>query len=421
MRGPSPPARSAPSGGEPGAIRWLLGHGEMWGFIATTACVEFTRGALFISLLPAYLTQGLSMSVAVLGVVVSVQYLADTLLKIPTGWLVDRFGTWRVLAPMLSLTAVAVYLLPRAHGELAFVLLAILFGAGSSANWPAVLSGSVQLGGMENRASASSTVFLAWLAGGGLGPVLINFLVTRDFHAAFLLVGIVATGAPVAAFAGLLHALRTRRPIPRPAEAPRAPAAVLATVRRTAWLIPGMFVQMLALGIVLPVMVPFARQVLHLSQSQYGLMLLAGGAVTVLCLIPLGRVVDRVGSKALLVAGFLLAAVAVLLLAMAHGEGDLLWRAALLGFAYALILPAWNGLTVGKIESEQRGLLLGVFMAIEGLGIALGPLIGGALYTWRVRAPFVTCGAILAAIAIFYAMVAADHFHAREGADAGAS
>jgi MFS family permease len=394
----------------------------MWGFLATTAAVEFTRGALFISLLPAYLTQGLSMSVAALGVVVSAQYLADTLFKIPTGWLVDRFGPWRVLAPLLVVSAVAVYFIPRVHSEFAFLALAVAFGAGSSANWPAVLSGSVQLGGMENRASATSTVFLAWLAGGGMGPVLINFLVTRSFHTAFVVVDVIATGAPVVALVGLAYAIRTRRALPRPAPpVGEGVTAVLVNVRRAAWLIPGMFVQMLALGIVLPVMVPFARQVLGLSQSQYGLMLLAGGAVTVLCLIPMGRVVDRMGSKPLLVLGFLLAASAMGLLAVAHGEADLIWRAGLLGFSYALILPAWNGLTVGKIDSGQRGLLLGVFMAIEGLGIAVGPLLGGTLYTWHVRAPFLVTGAILAAIAVFYAAVANHHFHAGEGIDGHAT
>lgn len=413
VRALAPPG--APVAAPRDTLRWLLRHGEMWGFLATTACVEFTRGALFISLLPAYLTQDLSMSVAALGLVVSAQYLADTLLKIPAGWLVDRFGPWRVLVPLLAVAAVAVYLLPRAHGELAFLALALLFGAGSSANWPAVLSGSVQLGGMENRASATSTVFLAWLAGGGLGPVLINFLVTRSFHTAFVVVDVIATGAPVAALAGLAYTLRTRRRVPPPAPTHTAPAAVLAHVRRAAWLIPGMFVQMLALGIVLPVMVPFARQVLGLSQSQYGLMLVTGGAVTVLCLIPLGRVVDRVGSKPLLVLGFLMAAGAMGLLATARGETQLIWRAALLGLSYALILPAWNGLTVGQIDSGRRGLLLGVFMAIEGMGIAIGPLLGGALYTWHVRAPFLVTGAILAAIAVFYAAVGERHFHPEEG------
>ncbi len=395
-------------------ISELLSRPQMWGFIATTACVEFCRGALFISLLPAYLTQGLHLSVAGLGMVISAQYLSDTAFKIPAGWLVDRFGPWRVLLPFLSLAAVAVYLMPHAHSIVPFIALGVLFGLGTSANWPAVLSGSIHLGGMHARASATSLTFLAWLAGGGIGPVLINFLVGRSFSTAFLVLAVVITGAPVAAALGLSGMLSRNSDPPwrAPQVLPVAETltALQANLRQTGWLIPGMFIQMLALGIVLPVMVPFARGHLHLTQPQYGVMLLAGGAVTVLCLLPLGRVVDRWGSKGFLVAGFALAGAAVAIIALGSGEADLLWRVSLLGFAYALILPAWNGLTVGKIDAERRGLLLGVFMAIEGLGEAIGPAVGGALYQRNYLLPFLVTGSILVAVAAFYLVVPARKF-----------
>jgi len=436
MRGPGtrlgPAQRLAPAGqrwtapaaaqGARQAGRELLRSPAIWGFIATTACIEFCRGALFISLLPAYLTdpqQGLGLSVAKLGLVVSGQYLADTVFKVPAGWLVDRFGPWRVLAPALGIAALAVYLLPRVHQLGLLLLLGLLFGMGASANWPAVLSGSVQLGGMRARASATSIIFLAWLAGGGPGPILINFLIGHGYARAFGLLAVVVTGAPLAALLGLGGALRRPADPPwraAPAANPRRALADLAgNLREAAWLIPGMFVQMLALGLVLPVLVPFARQHLHLaSQSEYGLMLLAGGAVTVLCLLPLGRTVDRIGSKLPLVLGFGLAAGAVLLLGLCRGGGGLLWRVCLLGFSYALILPAWNGLTVGKIDAERRGLLLGIFMAIEGLGIAMGSAAGGTLYTWAARAPFVTAAGILGAVAVFYLATPRWRFQSRQ-------
>jgi DHA1 family multidrug resistance protein-like MFS transporter len=409
-------------------VRELLHRPAMWGFIGTTACVEFCRGALFISLLPAYLTDpraGLGLSVASLGMVISGQYLADTIFKIPAGWLVDRLGPWRVLAPSLALAAVAVYLLPRVHHLALLIALGLMFGLGASANWPAVLSGSVQLGGMRSRASATSITFLAWLAGGGPGPILINFLIGRGYGSAFTLLTLVVSGAPAAALLGLSGALHRPgdpewKPAPSAESGPRQTVRELAAnLRDSAWLIPGMFVQMLALGIVLPVLVPFARQHLHLaSQAEYGLMLLAGGAVTVLCLLPMGRVVDRIGSKPPLVAGFGLAAAAVLLLAVGHGGGALLWRVSLLGFSYAMILPAWNGLTVGKIDAERRGLFLGLFMSIEGLGIALGSAAGGTLYTLDYRAPFLATAAILTLVSIFYLLMPRKRFAARQGAEA---
>ena len=398
----------------------LLRMPAMWAFILTTACIEFCRGALFIALLPAYLTgspDGLGWSVAAVGLIISGQYLADTLCKAPAGWLVDRFGPWRVLFPSLTLAAVAVYLLPHAHSLGLVALLAFLFGMGASANWPAVLSGSVALGGMRARASATSITFLAWLAGGGPGPVLINFLIGRGYGAAFALLAVIATAGPAVAAIGWSGALGiVQMPARNPSPAFRETARDLARqLREAGWLLPGMFVQMLALGIVLPVLVPFARTHLHLaSQAEYGLMLLAGGAVTVALIMPFGRMVDRTGSRRPLIAGFGLGAAAVALLGFAHGGPGLLWRVCLLGFSYALILPAWNGLTVGKIDSGRRGLVLGLFMAIEGLGIASGSALGGTLYTAAFRAPFLATAGILAAMALFYGFVPREHFEARQ-------
>jgi DHA1 family multidrug resistance protein-like MFS transporter len=410
------PTRSAATPPPDGlGVGELLRRPEMWGYVATTASLEFCRGALFLSLLPAYLPARLGLSVAAVGLVVSLQYLADTLFKIPAGWLVDRWGPWRTLLPFVCLAALAVFLMPSARGLGAFLALAALFGFGTSANWPAVLTGSVHLAGLGSRASATSVTFLAWLAGGGVGPVLINFLLGHGWRLPFAVLEGVAAVAPAAALLGGTGMLR--RPGDRPwrRSARAAPRATLAEVvgelRRVVWLLPGMYVQMVALGILIPILVPFARHVLHLTPERYGLLLLAGGSVTVLCLVPVGRLVDRIGSKALLVAGFALAAAAVVLLARG-GPTGVLWRAALLGFSYALILPAWNGLTVGKTEERRRGLLLGVFMAIEGVGEATGPVIGGWLYTMGYAIPFYAVAGVLLGMAAFYGSVPARRFRA---------
>lgn len=407
---------------QPQPIGALLARPQMWGFVATTASIEFCRGALFMALLPAYLPARLGFSVAAVGLVISAQYLADGLFKIPAGWLVDRIGPWRVLLSFLGFSALAVYLLPHAHSLWAYVLLALLFGFGTSANWPAVLAGSVHLSGLASRASATSVTFLAWLAGGGLGPVLISFLVGRDsYRLAFAVLAGVVTLAPLAALIGWSGALRDPRDPAWSArireESPEDTVAALrANLRRSSWLIPGMFVQMLALGMLIPVLVPFTRQILHLSQSQYGLLLLAGGSVTVLLLLPVGRLVDHVGSKTPLVIGFLLAGLAILLVGHGGSEVGMLWRVGVLGLSYAFILPAWNSLTVGKIAEDRRGLLLGVFMAIEGFGQAIGPALGGWLYTHvGFRVPFQVVAAVMLIMLVFYLVMPARYFAAHGG------
>ncbi len=414
---PAPPG-SVPDGGDGGAIQELLRHPQMWGFATTTASTEFVRGALFISLLPAYLSRDLGWSVSAIGMVVSGQYLADTFFKIPSGWLVDRFGPWRVLLPFLAAAALPIYFLARVHSVAGLLLLSILFGLGTSANWPASLSGSVHLAGLRRRAQATSVIFLAWLCAGGMGPVLINFLSANRYRAAFDVIAGVITVAPVVALLGSSGVLHRRDDPPwHRIPAGQTMGDVWEHVGRMGWLIPGMFVQMLVLGMLLPIMAPYAQLQLHLSGPMYGVLLATGGAFTVIFLLPVGHLVDRTDSKAMLVAGFALAAVSVILVGTASGLGSLLWRVPLLGLSYALILPAWNSLTVGKISAERRGLLLGVFMAIEGLGIAVGPALGGALYTYvNFRTPFLVAAAILAAIALFYLVVPRERFRSGQGA-----
>lgn len=395
----------------------LLRHPQMWGFATTTASLEFVRGGLFISLLPLYLSNDLGWRVSAVGLVVSGQYLADTLCKIPAGWLVDRFGPWRVLLPFATVAALAIYPMARVHSLSGVLLLAVLFGAGTSINWPASISGSVHLGGIEHRASATSIVFLAWLCAGGLGPVLINFLSGNHYRVAFDLIAAVVTAAPIAALLGSTGVLQRRDDPPwRPSPPQKAWQAVREHLGRMGWLIPGMFVQMLVLGMLLPIMAPFAHNHLHLSQPVYGLVLALGGAVTVGFLLPVGRLVDRTDPKAILVGGFALASLAIVWLGTGHAGWGLVGRVGLLGLSYALILPAWNSLTVGKISSDRRGLLLGVFMAIEGLGIAVGPAVGGALYTYvGFRTPFFFAAAVLAVIALFYLVTPRARFQAGQG------
>lgn len=56
---------------------------------------------------------------------------------------------------------------------------------------------------------------------------------------------------------------------------------------------------------------------------------------------------------------------------------------------YALLVPAWNALVMDWIPANARGLFLGAVATAQGIGLATGPSLGGAL--WErvgVYAPF---------------------------------
>jgi DHA1 family multidrug resistance protein-like MFS transporter len=378
-------------------------------YMAAIASIEFARGAMFIALLPAYLPERVGIPTSVVGLIVSAQYLVDGLLRSPAGWLVDRFGAWPVLAPALSLAAAAALVLPHLRAVWLLILVAVAFGAGTAPNWPAAIAGSVRATGLKGRAAGMSLVFMAWLGGGGLGPVLVNFLIGRSYTLAFHLVAVVALVAPAVAVGNLLSAMArgaVGRAGPR-VEAP-SPQAFWRHLWRIRVLLPGMFVQTLALGILVPVLVPFAKHVLGLSQPQFGLLMVAGGAVTVVCLLPFGRLADRFGYRPFLVVGFLVAGLACHFVGNSRpgASFEVLPLVMLLGAAYATILPAWNGVMAGAVPEQVRATFMGLFMTVEGLGIAVGPAVGGELWTAvGPHAPFEASALVLVAMAAAYAWI----------------
>jgi DHA1 family multidrug resistance protein-like MFS transporter len=377
-------------------------------YMVAIASVEFARGAMFISLLPAFLPERVGIPTAMVGFIVSGQYLADGLLRSPAGWLVDRYGAWAVLAPALSLAAGSAVLLPRIHSFWPLLLVAVLFGAGTSPNWPAAISGSVRASGLKGRAAGMSLVFMAWLGGGGLGPVLVNFLINRSYHLAFRVAGGVALLGPAVAIARLATLPADRRVARQ--EDGVGPAAPVGRFWRHLWriraLLPGMFVQTLSLGILLPVLVPFAKEELGLTQPQFGVLMVVGGAVTVALLLPMGRLADRYGFRPFLVCGFALAGISAHFVGRSHAGLHVLPLVLLLGASYATILPAWNGVMAGAVPEQVRATFMGLFMTVEGLGLAVGPAIGGAIWTLLGhRAPFDASSLVLVAMAAIYTFI----------------
>ncbi len=382
---------------------------QMGLYMAAIASIEFARGAMFISILPAFLPERVGIVTAQVGIIVSAQYLADSLLRSPCGWLIDRFGAWVVLAPALSVAAAAAMLLPRVHTFWPLLLVAVLFGVGTSPNWPAAISGSVRASGLRDRAAGMSLVFIAWLGGGGLGPVLVNFLITRGYRLAFQVATGVALIAPVIAIVRLLT-LPPHQRIQHNHDGGAGQTSRLPQFLRHLWriraLLPGMFVQTLSLGMLVPVLVPFAKLELGLSQPQFGLLLVAGGAVTVALLLPMGRMADRFGFRPFLVIGFAVAGISAHFVGRSSDGMGVLPLVLLLGAAYATILPAWNGVMAGAVPEQVRATFMGLFMTVEGLGLALGPAIGGAIWTLvGHRAPFDASSIVLVAMAATYTFI----------------
>ncbi|GAA4671226.1 MFS transporter [Gordonia humi] len=97
-------------------------------------------------------------------------------------------------------------------------------------------------------------------------------------------------------------------------------------------------------------------------------------------LVAASSVADRWGRKRALLTGYLVFAVASLLVLVADSAGQVIAIRAALGIGGALIMP--TTLSVIRTifaDARQRAKALAIWSAIAGLGAAVGPLVGGFL------------------------------------------
>jgi EmrB/QacA subfamily drug resistance transporter len=98
----------------------------------------------------------------------------------------------------------------------------------------------------------------------------------------------------------------------------------------------------------------------------FGVLLLTGAALG-----------DRFGRRRMFVIGVAVFTASSALAALAPTAGSLVAARAVQGAGAALVLPLTLTLLSEAVAPHQRGLALGIWSGVSGLGVALGPLVGG--------------------------------------------
>jgi MFS transporter, DHA2 family, multidrug resistance protein len=99
-------------------------------------------------------------------------------------------------------------------------------------------------------------------------------------------------------------------------------------------------------------------------------------------LLTMGTLGDRLGRKRALQSGLVLFGVASVLAAFAQDATQLIALRALMGIGGAMIMPATLSVIMDVFPREERGKAIGIWSAIAGVGIGLGPFVGGLLLEW---------------------------------------
>lgn len=360
--------------------------------------IEFVRSALLISFLPAYAVNHLGISLTAVGLAVSIHYMADTVVKVAAGYLLDRFSSRLMLHLSFAASLAGLWAVFFGHAPWLLVVGAILLGIGASPVWLICLSSIREQG----RGYQMGAIYTVWLTSLGAGPIALNFVLDRGYVLSFwLLTGLLAVGWIVALFTRL-EAVPLLPSVPLKAQLKQLTGR-LALMKP---LVPGMVLQTAAAGLLVPVLPTFATNRLGLDYSGYSLVLIVGGVVTAAGLIPMGRLSDKWGHRRFLVAGFFGLAAALIMLLSSSGLPSAMLLASVLGLSYAVVLPSWNAVLSTFVPSEQKGTGWGVLSSIEGIGVMIGPMLGGWMAGQFNETVTVAVSAfLLAAIALFYLLV----------------
>jgi EmrB/QacA subfamily drug resistance transporter len=135
------------------------------------------------------------------------------------------------------------------------------------------------------------------------------------------------------------------------------------------------------------VALPTLVRQLHASTSQLQWVVDAFNLLFAASVLAAGSLSDRFGRKGMLLAGLSVFGLASLAGGLTDGPGQLIAARAVMGVGAAMVFPSTLSLLTNVFtERRERALAIGLWGAITGVAIALGPIVGGWLLQasgWR--------------------------------------
>lgn len=345
------------------------------------------------------------------GAVISTYLIVDVVTRTPAGWLADRWGRKPILLFGILLSIAPLALMMGLQSPRTFLLLSGLNGLGAGCIWPAIYAAVADTYQRSQRGLIMGLLSTVMLGGLAMGPITGNLLLGLTSYRATFLICI----ALVFLVFVIVLSLATETKMLRQDGAAGSTEYSLRSVTGELVLL-GVIALLLtvSLAFLLPIISLYGAQVLLVDKVTMGIVLAIPGGITALALLPAGHLADRVGRKLPMVAGLALLTVCFGGAPVTTNLVVVTTGATVAGLGYASAVPAWNALAMDRIPERTRGLLLGAVATVQGVGLAIGPVLGGYLWEQVHRyAPFLA-GALLLLVATGLSLRIGAHLHSAD-------
>lgn len=328
--------------------------------------------------------QDLGAAPELIGIILGASTVTGVVIKLPAGALSDVLGRRRMMLVGAFFFAFPPFLYLVVESP--YLLLALRFLHGfSTAIFSPVASAAV-----ADLFTAGRGERLGWFAsanevGSATAPVLGGIILSftaNNYDLVFLLVA--ALGLLTFLLVVLLPVGRASNPVQAtndesPWQQFRSGIAQVVSDRQMLSASSVEAAMFLGVGALVGFLPLYATQVAGLSDAHVGVVL-GSQLVTAMAGKPLaGRLSDRVGRKPMILAGLLLCALMLPLVAMTRQFILLAAEGALFGLGMAVVTPATTALVTELSRKGGYGAALGVFGTIWDVGEALGPILAGVL------------------------------------------